>query len=52
MSNIELIKVFQARVDVFIVEQNLYQEVDEFDLNTLHVMLKREKKIVAYSHYY
>jgi len=50
MSNIELIKVFQARVNVFIVEQNcIYQEVDEFDLNTLHVMLKKGEEIVAYS---
>lgn len=50
MSNIELIKVFQARVNVFIVELNcIYQEVDEFDLNTLHVMLKKGEEIVAYS---
>ncbi|MCE5001561.1 GNAT family N-acetyltransferase [Staphylococcus pseudoxylosus] len=50
MSNIELVKVFQTRINVFIVEQNCtYQEVDEFDLNTLHVMLKNGEEIVAYS---
>lgn len=50
MSNLELIKVFQVRVNVFIVEQNcVYQEVDEFDLNTLHVMLKNGEEIVAYT---
>ncbi|RIP35848.1 GNAT family N-acetyltransferase [Staphylococcus gallinarum] len=46
----ELINIMRERVKVFVVEQNCpYQEVDNEDNNALHVMLKDDKAIVAYT---
>lgn len=50
MTPLELVKVFQARVRVFVIEQNcLYEEVDDADLAASHVMLKDGDEIVAYT---
>lgn len=50
LSTIELIDMMRERIKVFVVEQNCpYQEVDEEDENALHVMLKDQNKLVAYT---
>ncbi|GEQ04612.1 GNAT family N-acetyltransferase [Staphylococcus gallinarum] len=50
LSTIELIDIMRERIKVFVVEQNCpYQEVDEEDENALHVMLKDQNKLVAYT---
>lgn len=46
----ELIIIMQARVAVFVVEQNCpYQEVDAKDATATHVMLWQGTKLVAYT---
>ena len=50
LSTIELIDIMRERIKVFVVEQNCpYQEVDEEDENALHIMLKDQNKLVAYT---
>ena len=50
LSVTELMNIFQERVKVFVVEQNCpYQEIDEFDINAKHVLLKDDNTIVAYT---
>ena len=45
----ELFEIYQARVAVFVVEQNCaYQEVDEKDLKALHLFAKNSAKLTAY----
>lgn len=47
-----LYKLLKLRVDVFVVEQNCpYPELDDKDLDagTLHIFLKKDQKILAYS---
>lgn len=47
-----LYSILKLRVDVFVVEQNCpYPELDNKDLDagTLHVFLKKDNKILAYS---
>ncbi len=46
----EIHKMYQLRVDVFVVEQNCpYHEVDDFDLQAYHAFLKDEDgTILAY----
>jgi ElaA protein len=45
---LELYELLQLRVAVFIVEQAcIYQELDGKDLSSYHVMLFKEKKLVA-----
>ena len=45
----ELFEIYQARVAVFVVEQNCaYQEVDEKDLKALHFFAKNSQKLTAY----
>lgn len=46
----ELYDLLQLRVDVFCVEQNcVYQDLDGKDEKALHVIGKREGKIIAYT---
>lgn len=46
----ELVTIFQARVAVFVVEQNCpYQEVDDLDQAATHVMLWDQQQLVAYT---
>ncbi|MCG7339491.1 GNAT family N-acetyltransferase [Staphylococcus sp. ACRSN] len=50
LSNIELIDIMRERIKVFVVEQNCpYQEVDTEDNDALHVLIKEDKSIVAYT---
>lgn len=47
-----LYNLLKLRVDVFVVEQNCpYPELDDKDLHegTLHIFLKKDQKILAYS---
>ena len=45
----ELFEIYQARVAVFVVEQNCaYQEVDEKDLKALHLFATNSQKLTAY----
>lgn len=46
----ELIQIYQARIRVFVVEQKcIYQEVDDYDLDAIHVILSNGNDIVAYT---
>lgn len=50
LTNLELVKIFEARVKVFVVEQSCaYQEIDEYDTDAKHVILKDGENIVAYT---
>lgn len=50
LTSTELITIMQARVAVFVVEQNCpYQEVDAKDATATHVMLWQGTKLVAYT---
>ena len=49
LSTQELFEIYQARIAVFVVEQNCaYQEVDEKDLKALHFFAKDSQKLTAY----
>ena len=49
LTALELWKIYQLRVAVFVVEQNCaYQEVDEKDLKALHLFAKNSQKLTAY----
>ncbi|HLQ39452.1 MAG TPA: GNAT family N-acetyltransferase [Tetragenococcus sp.] len=46
----ELISIMQERVKVFVVEQNCpYQEIDQKDENAIHICLKKNGALLAYS---
>lgn len=46
----ELHDVFQLRSEVFVVEQDcVYQDIDGKDLKALHVIGKKDGKVVAYT---
>lgn len=46
----ELYKLLQLRSNVFVVEQNcVYQDIDEKDKKAIHIIGKKNKKIVAYT---
>ena len=50
LNSSELITIMQARVKVFVVEQNCaYQEVDDEDFNARHVYLTNGHDLVAYT---
>lgn len=52
LDTITLYNLLKLRVDVFVVEQNCpYPELDDKDLHqdTLHIFLKKDQKILAYS---
>ncbi|WP_416190674.1 GNAT family N-acetyltransferase [Neisseria sp. CCUG12390] len=49
LSNFELWQIYKSRVDVFVVEQNCaYPEVDEKDLNALHLFAEQDGILSAY----
>lgn len=49
LSTKELFEIYQLRVAVFVVEQTCpYQEVDEYDLDCYHMMVKEGGKLIAY----
>ncbi|EDM45318.1 GCN5-related N-acetyltransferase [unidentified eubacterium SCB49] len=46
----ELYDVLQLRSEVFVVEQDcVYQDIDSKDQNALHIIGKKEGKVVAYT---
>ncbi|QIL51067.1 GNAT family N-acetyltransferase [Weissella coleopterorum] len=50
LTALELLEIMQARVAVFVVEQDCpYQEIDAKDEAAWHVILKEEDKMVAYA---
>jgi len=47
--SLELHKIFKLRIDVFVVEQECpYEEIDNKDINAMHIYLKNKNDIVAY----
>lgn len=49
LSNEELYEILHLRSAVFVVEQKcLYQDIDHKDLNSLHLLLKRDNKMIGY----
>ncbi|WP_429946087.1 GNAT family N-acetyltransferase [Bibersteinia trehalosi] len=49
LSSLELFEIYHARTAVFVVEQNCaYQEVDDKDLQAVHLFAKNAKKLTAY----
>jgi ElaA protein len=45
----ELFDVYQARAEVFVVEQNcVYQDIDDYDKKSFHVMVRDGDKLAAY----
>ncbi len=49
LSTQELWEIYKLRVSVFVVEQNCpYQEVDDFDPLSYHIMLREGKQLTAY----
>lgn len=50
LSTTELFKIYQLRSEVFVVEQDrLYQDVDEHDLNCLHVLNVVNGELISYA---
>ena len=46
----ELYNILSLRSEVFIVEQNcVYQDIDQNDQLALHVFLKKNNQIIAYT---
>jgi ElaA protein len=49
LSNLELYKIIEARVNVFVVEQNCpYKECDNKDQNSFHLYYETKEEIIAY----
>ncbi len=50
LSTMDLYKIYKARMEVFVVEQNCpYQDIDNIDLNSFHLWLEDENgDVVAY----
>ncbi len=49
LSNIELYNILKLRSEVFVVEQkSIYVDMDDVDINCLHVFYKENDKILAY----
>lgn len=50
LSGLEVHEILQARVAVFVVEQNCpYQEVDDMDLNAWHLCARLNGELAAYA---
>ncbi|MBL7933368.1 MAG: GNAT family N-acetyltransferase [Bacteroidia bacterium] len=49
LSNLQIFQLYQLRAMVFVVEQNCpYQDVDDKDLEALHLMLYENDSLAAY----
>lgn len=49
LTNKELYKIIEARINVFVVEQDCpYRECDNKDQKSIHLFLKKEDQITAY----
>ncbi len=50
LTPVELYRIYMARVDVFVVEQDCpYSEVDTDDLECLHIFKEKDGKVIAYA---
>ncbi|WP_107838659.1 GNAT family N-acetyltransferase [Metasolibacillus meyeri] len=50
LTTTELYQIIQHRVNIFIVEQqSIYEDLDDHDQNSLHILYKEEGRIVAYA---
>ena len=50
LDNKTLHHIFLLRLEVFVVEQEcLYQDIDGKDINSIHIIGKKQEKIIAYS---
>ena len=50
LSNIGLYQILQLRTEVFVVEQDcVYQDMDDKDFESLHVVLLLDNSIAAYT---
>ncbi|MCG1035092.1 GNAT family N-acetyltransferase [Polaribacter sargassicola] len=50
LSTTELYKILQLRSEVFVVEQDcVYQDIDFKDQKSLHILGKKEDKLIAYT---
>ncbi|RXJ96193.1 GNAT family N-acetyltransferase [Malaciobacter molluscorum] len=53
LSNIELYEILRLRIEVFVVEQNcIYNDIDGIDIDSYHLLIKDNSKIVAYLRVY
>lgn len=53
LSNVELYQILQLRTEVFVVEQDcVYQDMDDKDFESLHVVLLLDNNIAAYTRVY
>lgn len=49
LSNLELYKIIEARVNIFVVEQNCpYKECDNKDQNSFHLYYETKGEIISY----
>lgn len=49
LSNLELYKIIEARINVFVVEQNCpYRDCDNKDQNSFHLYYEEEDEIISY----
>ncbi|PTX17642.1 ElaA protein [Halanaerobium congolense] len=49
LSNLELYKIIEARVNIFVVEQNCpYKECDNKDQNSFHLYYEKDNEIITY----
>lgn len=49
LTTLELFEIYKLRTAVFVVEQNCpYQEVDDWDLQAVHLFVKNANQLVAY----
>ena len=50
LNTIELYQILQLRAEVFVVEQDcVYQDIDSKDQSALHIIGKKDNKIIAYT---
>ena len=50
LDNKTLHHIFLLRLEVFVVEQEcLYQDIDGKDINSIHIIGKKQEQIIAYS---
>ncbi|MGY3725495.1 ElaA protein [Granulicatella balaenopterae] len=50
LTSVELYRIYKARVNVFVVEQTCpYPEVDESDLDCLHIFQEQDGRVIAYA---
>lgn len=50
LSTTELLEIVQARIAIFVVEQNCpYQEVDDYDAAAQHLQIRSQGRLAAYA---